>query len=371
MFQRKHAHFENLRRDDHPSKDESRNEWKLTERGASSTARKSYRFSNPRYEAPLGGTPEKAKAALDGGARADAAAGENAAFYAAVIRAGRCAGMRGAPRTCAALLRLALRLDPRGDPGFLLLRLDADLLAAGEYGAALALYEAPLVVAPPGAAPAFALYDGEPRPHPPMPRGAARSTTALLPGVALSRGLALLRLERRPAAVRAVADALAMFPHLLECLLDACGVDADRDRSFSYDFRDLLAHAHFGEGTREAHLKEAYDAGGLPVALDACCLRSRHLWKAPDALLLLHDGARALAERLGAGEASAATLRVINRAWATSALRKYAAAPVEEFADAFPQLGPEAAEGFDDGLLDAAAGVPREELEAALMALFA
>lgn len=274
--------------------------------------------------------------------------------------------MRGAPETAANLFRLLLSLDPHGDPCGVLLRLDADLLAAEQYDAVLELHGANLQVAALPAALASAacpLFDDPPRAAKTKPAGRlAPSTTALLPGLCLNRGLALLRLDRRSEAVRAVAEALSMFPHLLACVLDACGVDADRDRSTNYDFRELLWHDHFRAKSRDEALQRAFDVGALPVALDAACLRGRHLWRAPDALRLLHDGAAALARRLGPGKTSAKTLAVVDKAWATSALAKYAAVPVEEFADGFPQLGPEAAEGFDEANLspDAAREAARQ-----------
>ena len=45
----------------------SQNEWKLTERGASSKARKSYRFSNPRFDRDVRATRAALAAALSGG----------------------------------------------------------------------------------------------------------------------------------------------------------------------------------------------------------------------------------------------------------------------------------------------------------------
>ena len=75
------------------------------------------------------------------------------------------------------------------------------------------------------------------------------------------------------------------------------------------------------------------------------------MWAEPDALKLLHDGAAALIARLGPGKASTQTLAVVDAAWSRTALVKYARVPVEVFADDLPQLGPDAAEGFDDSLL--------------------
>ena len=79
------------------------------------------------------------------------------------------------------------------------------------------------------------------------------------------------------------------------------------------------------------------------------------MWSEPDSLKLLHDGAAALIERLGPGKASTQTLAVVDAAWSRTALVKYGRVPVEVFADDLPQLGPDAAEGFDDSLLSAEA----------------
>ena len=70
--------------------------------------------------------------------------------------------------------------------------------------------------------------------------------------------------------------------------------------------------------------------------------------------LKLHDGAAALIKDWGPARPPQ-TLKVVDAAWSRTALVKYARVPVEVFADDLPQLGPDAAEGFDDSLLTAEA----------------
>ena len=112
-----------------------------------------------------------------------------------------------------------------------------------------------------------------------------------------------------------------------------------------------MLHEHFRKQTRRKCLESAYAVGAYELALDAACIRGRKLWAEPESLKLLHDGAAALIARLGPGKASRQTLAVVDAAWSRTALVKYARVPVEVFADDLPQLGPDAAEGFDDSLL--------------------
>ena len=359
--------------------------------------------------------------------RADAADPEHAALFRALLTRARCAAMTGAAETAANLFRFLLALDPTGDPCGVLLRLDADLYEANDDAALLELHDRPLPVAA-WAGSVEPLFDDAPRscaaPCRAGGAGLPEGTTALLPGLALNRALALRRSDlddpsARKRAVAAVADALAAHPQLLTSMLRACGVDPDSDRTTTFDFREISWHEHFRKHVREAHLANAYAAGALPLAIDACCLRGRKFWSQPDALRLLHDGAKVLTKRLGPGKASTKTLAIVDNMWSATALakwrpsgklvrwfwrcpspskgrsalraaaaprpgddprsgrgarddacgptpqkssktassssrrRRYAAVPVEEFGDRFAQLGPDAAEGFDDSLLTA------------------
>ena len=288
--------------------------------------------------------------------RVDACEGESSLFFKALHVRARVAASSGAPETAANLFRFLLALDPAGDPCGVLLRLDADLLQAGDADAVLSLFESPLTVT---SMPPADVFDDAPRKHL-APHVTHDSSTRLLPGLALNRALALLRVPgdrkvKRLNAVNAVADALAAHPHLLTNMLGACGVNPNQDFTTSYDFREVVLHEHFRKQTRRACLANAYAVGAYELALDAACIRGRKLWAEPDSLKLLHDGAAALIERLGPGKASTQTLAVVNAAWSRTALVKYARVPVEVFADDLPQLGPDAAEGFDDSLLSAEA----------------
>ncbi|KAJ1448859.1 transcriptional repressor TCF25-domain-containing protein [Pelagophyceae sp. CCMP2097] len=304
-----------------------------------------YDAAAPRYEA-------LADAVLRGAWRVDAGEPEHVALFAALQRTARQAAMLGAPETAANLFGALLSLDPLGDPCFVLLRLDADFVAAQRFQDALDLYDTPVGVGC-GVRPADGAVElfEDAQPAAVLDGGALADSRAM-PGICLNRGLCLLRLGRdRTQAVEAVADCLASFPHLLVCMLEACGVDAERDCCTEYDFRELLWHDQFRKLTHSTWQKRSYQLGALPRALDACCLRSRSLWKQPDALRLLHDGAAALVLRLGAGKAAEAALQQADADWSLSALVKYVGAPINEFKDAYESLGPEAAVGFDEALL--------------------
>ncbi|KAH8069764.1 hypothetical protein JL721_5654 [Aureococcus anophagefferens] len=123
---------------------------------------------------------------------------------------------------------------------------------------------------------------------------------------------------------------------------DPCGVLLRLDA-------DLLAAEQY-DAVLELHGANVQVAA-LPAALASAAPRSACSATAPR---------RSRAPRPGG--TSAKTLAVVDTAWATSALAKYAAVPVEEFADGFPQLGPEAAEGFDEANLspDAAREAARQ-----------
>ena len=288
--------------------------------------------------------------------RVDAAQGESALFFKAIHVRARVAAASGAPETAANLFRFLLALDPLGDPCGVLLRLDADLLQAGDNEAVLALFDAPMTVAK---LPQCDVFDDAPRRHT-KPHTTHDSSSRLLPGLALNRALALLRVpgdrkEKRISATNAVADALAAHPHLLTNMLGACGINPNADFTTSYDFREVVVHEHFRKQTRRACLANAYSVGAYELALDAACIRGRKLWAEPDALKLLHDGAQLLSRRLGPGKASLQTLAIVDAAWSRTSLVKYARVPIEAFADDLPVLGPDAAEGFDDSLLTAAA----------------
>ena len=296
--------------------------------------------------------------------RVDAADVGNVPFLAALLRSARAAQMVGAPETAANLFGALLSLDAATDPCCVLLRLDGDFLAAQRFDDALSLFDTPLPIGPgcqvPGsAAGGIDLFEDAATV---VLDGGTAATTRMLPGVCLSRGLCLFRLGRRQEAVEAVAEALASFPHLLVCMLDACGIDAEKDRSTEYDFRELLWHDQFRKKTHETWQKRAYQMHALPRALDCCCLRTRQHWAAQDAMRLLHDGAAALVKRLGysyilllnsdrPGVVDEVALSAADANWSLSPLVKYAGAPIAEFKDEYNFLGPEAAEGFDEAQL--------------------
>ena len=91
---------------------------------------------------------------------------------------------RRARRRPANLLRFLLALDPSGDPCGVLLRLDADLLQAGDAGRT-SLFDSPLTVV---SMPPADVFDDAPRKHM-SPHVTHDSSTRLLPGLALNRAL--------------------------------------------------------------------------------------------------------------------------------------------------------------------------------------
>ena len=94
--------------------------------------------------------------------RVDACEGESALFFKALHVRARVASSSGAPETAANLLRFLLALDPSGDPCGVLLRLDADLLQAGDADAVLSLFDSPLTVV---SMPPADVFDDAPRKH--------------------------------------------------------------------------------------------------------------------------------------------------------------------------------------------------------------
>lgn len=217
-------------------------------------------------------------------------------FDAAFLLA-RLSGMRGATETSANLFKFVLSLDS-SDPKGVLLR--------PFFDDALDVFDA----------------------HP------------LIPTTCVARALALADQNQREQAIEAAVDALVKFPHLLLCLVNAM----DMQQS---SFREPLWHDHFSRGTWTTGQRAAYAAGGLPRALDAVCLTTRHAWKRHVDVLL------AAANRVASKDASewSATVLEVGRAWAEPPLSNYAQCPIADFANKFELLGPEAAADFNDRLL--------------------
>lgn len=217
-------------------------------------------------------------------------------FDAAFLLA-RLSGMRGATETSANLFKFVLSLDS-SDPKGVLMR--------PFFDEALDVYDA----------------------HP------------LIPTTCVARALSLAGKEQREQAIEATVDALVKFPHLLLCLVNAM----DMQQS---SFREPLWHDHFSRATWTTGQRAAYAAGGLPRALDAVCLTTRHAWKGHVDVLL------AAANRVASKDASqwSATVAEVDRAWAEPPLSNYAKCPIEDFANKFELLSPEVAADFDDRLL--------------------
>lgn len=243
--------------------------------------------------------------------------GASRPLFDASFVAGRLAGMRGAQETRANLMRFCLSLDVTGDPKGVVMRLSADLFDAGDVEACLAMFEQP---------PAEAAW------------------WPLVPTICITRALVHLVRKEREKATDALADALAKFPHLLLCLLDACNIRTDQS-----SFRDVVWHEHFSKPNWTTNQRAAYAAGGLPRALDVACLRTRKVMSDNVDLLL------AAAKQVAAQQCATYRPLVerVDKLWASQNARpaSYAHLPITEFTDKFEYLGAEAAQGFDASLL--------------------
>lgn len=238
-------------------------------------------------------------------------------LFNASFAAGRLAGMRGAQETRANLMRFCLSLDVAGDPKGVVMRLSADLFDAGDVEASLAMFEQP---------PAEAAW------------------WPFVPTVCITRAMVHLVRKEREIATNALADALAKFPQLLLCLLDACNILTDQS-----SFRDVMWHEHFSKLNWTTNQRAAYAAGGLPRALDVACLRTSKFMSGHIDLLL------AAAKHVAAQQSATyrPLVESVDKLWATQHTRpaSYAHLPISDFTDSFEYLGPDAAHGFDASLL--------------------
>lgn len=236
-------------------------------------------------------------------------------FFEASYMAGRLASMRGAPEAATNLFKFCLSLNEDDDPKGVMMRLSADLFAAKDYDACLAIFES------------------------------KKNDRDLIPTVCLCRALVYDSRNQRSLAVEALVDAFAKFPHLLVCLIDACEITTETS-----SFKDVVWHDHFRKANWTVGQARAYARGGLPRALDVACLRTRHVFKKNVDLIL--TAAKRLVEQPARVYRDAVDR--VDRIWGNpdgGLPGDYSKCPVTDFTDTYEQLGPDAAEGFDQNLL--------------------